>query len=108
MRIYTRVVYAWQPDGTLKQEEAEFFEYVGPLALCKDSPSPPPAPDYTGAATATSQGSVQAALANNLMAHPNIYTPLGSQTWRNTGTQSIPGIGGQPGFDVTTQSPPIS
>lgn len=66
----------------------------------KDSPSPPPAPDYTGAAQATSQGSVQAALANNLMMHPNINTPLGSQTWQQTGTGTVGAIGDQPGFDV--------
>jgi len=74
----------------------------------KDSPSPPPAPDYSGAATATSQGSVQAALANNIMAHPNIYTPLGSQTWTPTGSQSVPGVGGQPGFDIPTWSQSIN
>ncbi len=77
--------------------------------LCfKDSPSPPPAPDYTGAANATSQGSVQASIANNLMAHPNIYTPLGSQTWQQTGSQSVPGVGGQPGFDVPNYSQTIN
>ena len=64
----------------------------------------PDAPDYTGAANATSQGSVQAAIANNLMAHPNIYTPLGSQTWNQTGTTTVPGVGGQPAFDIPTYS----
>lgn len=68
----------------------------------KDSPSPPPAPDYTGAARATSAGSVQASIANNLMAHPNIYTPLGSQTWTQTGTQTIPGADGNAAVDVPT------
>lgn len=66
----------------------------------KDSPSPPPAPDYTGAARATSAGTVQASLANNLMARPNINTPLGSQTWRQIGTQTIPGAEGNAPVDV--------
>lgn len=72
--------------------------------MCSSAPSPPPAPDYTGAANATSQGSVQASIANNLMAHPNIYTPLGSQTWSATGNQTVPSVGGQLGFDVPTYS----
>lgn len=73
-----------------------------------DFPSPPAAPDYTGAANATSQGSVQASIANNLMAHPNIYTPLGSQTWSPTGSTTVPGVGGQPGFDIPTYSQSIN
>lgn len=74
----------------------------------KDSPSPPPAPDYTGAATATSQGSVQAAIANNLLNMRNTNTPLGSETFQQTGTTSIPSIGGQPGFDLPQYSTNIS
>ena len=66
----------------------------------KDSPSPPPAPDYAGAARATSAGSVQASIANNLMARPNVNTPLGSQTWSQIGTQTIPGAEGNPSVDV--------
>ena len=105
MKIYTRIVMD-SMTGAIEEEES--FEYEGPVTKLKDAPSPPPAPDYTGAATATSQGSVQAAIANNLLAHPNIVTPLGSQTWTNTGTQSIPGVGGQPGFDIPSQSQTIS
>lgn len=66
----------------------------------KDSPSPPPAPDYTGAANATSQGSIQAALVNNLLNMRNTSTPLGSQTFQQSGTTSIPSIGGQPAFEI--------
>lgn len=69
---------------------------------------PPPAPDYAGAARATSAGSLQASLANNMMAHPNIYTPLGSQTWNQTGTQTIPGAEGNPAVDVPTYSQNIN
>lgn len=64
------------------------------------APNPPGVPDYTGAATATSQGSVQAAIANALLNRSNQYTPYGSQTWDQTGTTQIPGIGGQPGFSL--------
>jgi hypothetical protein len=74
----------------------------------KDSPSPPPAPDYAGAARATSAGSVQASIANNLMAHPNIYTPLGSQTWTQTGTSTIPGAEGNAPVDVPTYAQNIN
>jgi hypothetical protein len=70
----------------------------------KDSPSPPPAPDYAGAAQTTSQGSVQAAIANNLLNMRNTNTPLGSQTFKQTGSVSVPGIGGQPGFDLPQYS----
>lgn len=100
MKIFTRCVYAWQPDGSLKLEEAESFDYEGPLSLCKDSPSPPPAPDYTGAAQATSQGSVQAAIANNLLNMRNTQTPLGTRSFTPSGTFDIPSIGGQPGFTI--------
>ena len=72
----------------------------GAARYWKDSPSPPPAPDYAGAARATSAGSVQASIANNLMARPNVNTPLGSQTWNQTGTQTIPGAEGNPAVDV--------
>lgn len=70
MRVYTRVVCQWQPDGSLKRIEADAFEYEGPVALCKDSPSPPPAPNYVGAAQATADSS-----------HVNQNTPYGSQTY---------------------------
>lgn len=73
----------------------------------KDS-SPPPAPDYTGAAQATSQGSVQAALVNNLLNMRNTSTPLGSETFQQTGSTSIPSIGGQPGFDIPQYTQNIS
>lgn len=71
MKIYTRVVCAWQPDGSLKRVAEDSFEYEGPLALCKDSPSPPPAPNYVGAAQATADS-----------AHTNQITPYGSQMYQ--------------------------
>ncbi len=97
MKIYTRIV---MDSMTGKVEDADFFEYEGPVAELKDSPSPPPAPDYTGAATATSQGSAQAAIANSLLNMRNTSTPLGSQSFSQNGTFDVPGIGGQPGFSI--------
>lgn len=46
----------------------------------KDSPSPPPAPDYTGAAIAQGAANVETARAQGRMNNPNVYTPYGSQT----------------------------
>ncbi len=65
-----------------------------------DKPDPPPAPDYAGAAQATSAGSAQAGIGSNIMAHPNVSTPLGSQTWDQNGVYHVPSIGGIPGFDI--------
>lgn len=55
----------------------------------------PASPDYAGAAGTQAAGSIQAAIANNYMAHPDVNTPLGSQTWNQSGNQSIyiPGYG---------------
>lgn len=74
----------------------------------KDSPSQPAAPDYPAAAQATSQGSVQAAIANNLLNMRNTSTPLGSQTFTPSGSFDIPSIGGQPGFSIPQFSQSIS
>lgn len=51
----------------------------------KDSPSPPPAPDYAGAAQAQGAANVETARTQGRMNNPNIYTPYGSQTvtWGN-------------------------
>lgn len=121
MKIYSKVVCLWQPDGSLKEvpEECESFDYEGPLSLCggsngvgssndqyRSAADPasnlwtgkgkmPPQPDYVGAANAQSEGSIGTALANNLMSHPDVSTPLGSQTWKQTGSSqiNIPGLG---------------
>ena len=77
--------------------------------LCfKDSPSAPPAPDYTGAAIATSQGSVQAAIANQLLNQRRTTTPLGTQDFTQIGTTQVPGVGGQPGFELPRYEQNIS
>ena len=46
----------------------------------KDSPSPPPAPDYTGAAQAQGAANLDAAVATAKLSNPNINSPYGSQT----------------------------
>ena len=46
----------------------------------KDSPSPPPAPDYTGAAVAQGQANIDAARATAKLSNPNVYSPYGNQT----------------------------
>lgn len=81
MRIYTRVVYGWQPDGSLRQEEADSFEYEGPMAHCgKDSPSPPPSPNYTQLAQQQGASNIETAQVNAKLSNPNITTPLGTRT----------------------------
>ena len=46
----------------------------------KDSPSPPPAPDYTGAAIAQGAANIDAARATAKLSNPNVYSPYGNQT----------------------------
>lgn len=47
----------------------------------KDSPAPPPAPDYKGAAEATAAGNLQNAQVATAANRANQYTPYGSLTW---------------------------
>ena len=46
--------------------------------LCP-TPSPPPAPDYTGAARAQGAANVETARASAKLSNPNIYSPYGTQ-----------------------------
>ena len=55
----------------------------------KDSPSPPAAPDYAGAAQAQGAANIEAARLSARMANPNIIGPYGTQTVSY----------GQPSFD---------
>lgn len=71
-------------------------------------PSAPAAPDYTGAANATSQGSLQATIANALLNRSNQSNPYGSQTWQQTGTSTIPGVGTNPAVTVPNFSSSIN
>lgn len=68
----------------------------------KDSPSPPPAPDYTGAAVATAAGNKDAAIATSEANRVNQYTPYGNLTYKQSGTSAA----GNPLWDATqTLSP---
>jgi len=57
----------------------------GGWKLFKDSPSPPPAPDYTGAAQATAAGNIEAARTATKANRVNQYTPYGQMTYSNVG-----------------------
>lgn len=46
----------------------------------KDSPSPPPAPDYVGAAAAQGAANKDAAIASAQLSNPNVNSPYGNQT----------------------------
>tara|TARA_R110000868_G_scaffold52597_2_gene165942 strand:- start:219 stop:1643 length:1425 start_codon:yes stop_codon:yes gene_type:complete len=66
----------------------------------KDSPSPPAAPDYTGAALAQGAANVDTAKAQGRISNPNIYTPYGSQTVTWGGGQPVFNQGG---YDTATK-----
>jgi len=54
--------------------------------------SPPPAPDYVGAAQQTAAGNLENLKYQTQANRPNVYTPWGSQTWTQNGndwTQNI-------------------
>lgn len=66
--------------------------------LCfKSSPSPPPAPDYTGAATATAAGNKEAAIASQRGSMVNQYTPYGSLNYSDNGNDQF----GNPTYNAT-------
>lgn len=50
------------------------------------SPSPPPAPDYAGAATAQGIANKEAAVASSRLNNPNVVNPYGTQTWQEGAT----------------------
>ena len=53
------------------------------MSFGKDSPAPPPAPDYAGAATATAAGNLDAARLASKANRVNQYTPYGSLIYQN-------------------------
>ena len=65
----------------------------------KDSPAPPAAPDYAGAATAQGAANVETARLQGRMNNPNIIGPLGSQTV-TFGSPSFD----QAGYDAATKA----
>ena len=50
------------------------------------SPSPPPAPDYAGAAAAQGVANKEAATASSRLNNPNVVNPYGTQTWTEGAT----------------------
>lgn len=62
---------------------------IGGGWICfKDSPSPPPAPDYTGAAKETAAGNLDAAKQAQQANMVNQYTPYGNLTYSQAGNWS--------------------
>ena len=72
--------------------------------LQKSSPSPPPAPDYTGAANATAAGNLDAAKAAAAANRVNQVTPYGNLTYSQDPSQA--GSTGQGGWSATTTLAP--
>lgn len=54
------------------------------------APSPPPAPDYVGAAKAQGAENKDAAIASSKLNNPNVYGPTGSQVWTESGPDGRP------------------
>ena len=61
--------------------------------MCTSSPSPPPAPDYAGAATATAAGNLEATRAATAANRINQYTPYGSLTYNRDPSAATPDEG---------------
>jgi hypothetical protein len=55
--------------------------------MSKDSPAPPAAPDYTGAAVAQGQANIEAARTSARLSNPNIVGPYGTQQISYEGDQ---------------------
>lgn len=50
------------------------------------APSPPPPPDYQGAATAQGAANKETAIASSRLNNPNVVNPYGTQTWQEGAT----------------------
>lgn len=66
------------------------------------SSSPPPAPDYAAAATATAAGNLDAARSASAANRVNQYTPYGNLTYTQTPTKSIDSKAYQSAYDAWT------
>jgi hypothetical protein len=78
------------------------------LILYFSKPDAPTPPDYAGAATAEGQAGIQTAIVNSLLNRANQTSPLGSQTWEQTGTTQVPGVGNQPAVTVPNYASSIN
>ena len=72
------------------------------------SGSPPPAPDYTGAAQTQGAANVQSSIASALMNRGTQTTPYGTKTWTPEGMVDVPSIGTLPAFSLPNYSSNIS
>jgi len=63
---------------------------------------PPPPPDYAAAARAQGGANLQSTIASNILNRPTEVTPLGTRSWQQTGTYTIPGAEGNPAVDIPT------
>ena len=72
----------------------------------KKSPTPPPAPDYAGAAREQGVANQQAALQTSVLSNPNIISPYGNQTV--TYNQDPNNPGGSPQATVTQTLTPAA
>lgn len=68
-------------------------------------PSSPQTPDYVGAAQATGQSNIQAAIVNSLLNRVNQTTPFGSQTFTQNGSYQFNPSTGSIGFVPPGGSP---
>lgn len=59
--------------------------------MSKSSPSPPPAPNPADIANSQSAADINTAIAQGIMNRVNQYTPYGSTTYTQTGTQDVNG-----------------
>lgn len=75
-------------------------------SLWKSSPSPPPAPDYTGAARAQGAANVDTAVTEGILNRPNQITPYGNLTYDKSGSFMTPGGQEVPQFTSTVSLSP--
>lgn len=69
--------------------------------------SPPPAPDYTGAAKAQGAANVDTAIAEGVMNRPITVTPYGTSRWTQVGSFTTPGGYKVPQWQQTTELTPL-
>lgn len=81
MKVITRAIIDW---ATLEVEEEDSYEYEGPVALAKDSGSPPQPVDPWQQAAAQYALSTGTASYNADLNRPDVVNPLGSTTWTST------------------------
>ncbi len=85
MKIYTRVVIDMATSDVL---EADSYEYSGPVAECKKGGKRPKTPDPKVVSDLQTQSNQQTAAYNAAMNRVDTYTPLGSSTFSQTGTDA--------------------